>query len=126
MLLPGPQPPGLEGDLLAAQALGVVNVMAVTGEEITHGDHHQARAVDDLNLLELLGAIQTLQTGRDLGGVDLRGAPKFLVGATVKIPTSEADLAAELEDLDRKVAAGRVFCHPAGVRGGDPGTFPVC
>ena len=99
----------LQGDLLAAQALGVPNVMAVTGEEITHGDHHQARAVDDLNLLELLGAIQTLQTGRDLGGVDLRGAPKFFVGATVKIPTSEADLAAELEDLDRKVAAGASF-----------------
>lgn len=99
----------LQGDLLAAQALGVPNVMAVTGEEITHGDHHQARAVDDLNLLELLGAIQTLQTGRDLGGVDLRGAPHFFVGATVKIPTSEDDLAAELEDLDRKVAAGASF-----------------
>ena len=99
----------LQGDLLAAQALGVPNVMAVTGEDITHGDHHQARAVDDLNLLELLGAIQTLQTGRDLGGVDLRGAPHFFVGATLKIPASEADLAAELEDLDRKVAAGASF-----------------
>ena len=48
----------LQGDLLAAQALGVPNVMAVTGDEITHGDHHQAKAVNDLNLLELLTAIQ--------------------------------------------------------------------
>ena len=53
------------------------NVMAVAGEEITHGDHHQARAVNDLDLLELLAAIQTLQSGRDLAGVDLRGAPDF-------------------------------------------------
>ncbi|MBM4275960.1 MAG: 5,10-methylenetetrahydrofolate reductase, partial [Deltaproteobacteria bacterium] len=30
----------LQGDLLAANALGVPNVMAVTGEDITHGDHH--------------------------------------------------------------------------------------
>src|SRR5512143_2808437 len=50
----------LQGDLLAAQALGVPNVMAVAGEEITHGDHHKARAVYDIQLLELLSAIQTL------------------------------------------------------------------
>ena len=49
----------LQGDLLAAQALGVPNVMAVAGEEITHGDHHKARAVYDIDLPELLAAIQT-------------------------------------------------------------------
>jgi methylenetetrahydrofolate reductase (NADPH) len=99
----------LEGDLLAAHALGVPNVMAVTGEEITHGDHHQAKAVDDLDLLELLSAIQTLQSGRDLAGVDLRGAPRFLVGSTVKVPSSPAGLKAELADLDQKIAAGARF-----------------
>ena len=99
----------LQGDLLAAQALGVPNVMAVTGEEITHGDHHQARAVNDLGLLELLGAIQTLRTGRDLAGVDLQGAPDFLVGSTVRIPASDAALLDELAELDKKIAAGASF-----------------
>ncbi len=99
----------LQGDLLAAQALGVPNVMAVPGEEITHGDHHQARAVNDLDLLELLGAIQTLQTGRDLAGVELQGAPQFFVGATVNIPTSEAARLDELAALDKKTAAGAAF-----------------
>ncbi len=99
----------LQGDLLAAQALGVPNVMAVSGEEITHGDHHQARAVDDLNLLELLGAIQTLRSGRDLAGVDLQGAPDFFVGATVKIPTSDGALLDEMAELDKKIAAGASF-----------------
>ncbi len=99
----------LQGDLLAAQALGVPNVMAVAGEEITHGDHHQAKAVDDLKLLELLGAIQTLQSGRDLAGVDLKGAPQFLVGSTVKVPADNRNLEAELADLDRKIAAGARF-----------------
>ena len=84
--------------------------MAVTGDDITHGDHHQAKAVNDLDLLELLGAIQTLQTGRDLAGVDLKGAPQFLVGATVKVPTSDAAaLEQELADLDQKIAAGARF-----------------
>jgi methylenetetrahydrofolate reductase (NADPH) len=99
----------LQGDLLAAQALGVPNIMAVTGEDITHGDHHQARAVHDLNLLELLGAIQTLQTGRDLAGVELKGAPQFLVGATVKVATQGPALKEELAALDQKIAAGARF-----------------
>lgn len=99
----------LQGDLLAAQALGVPNVMAVPGEEITHGDHHQARPVYDLNLLELLGAIQTLMSGRDLAGVDLQGAPSFFVGATVKITAEAAALAAELAEMDQKMAAGARF-----------------
>ncbi|MGO8762487.1 MAG: methylenetetrahydrofolate reductase [Desulfobaccales bacterium] len=99
----------LQGDLLAAHALGVPNVMAVTGDEITHGDHHQARPVHDLQLLELLTAIQTLQTGRDLAGVDLKGAPNFLVGATVKVTAEPKALKQELADLDGKIAAGARF-----------------
>ncbi|MGB8990896.1 MAG: methylenetetrahydrofolate reductase [Desulfobaccales bacterium] len=99
----------LQGDLLAAQALGVPNVMAVAGEEITHGDHHQAKAVNDLKLLELLTAIQTLQSGRDMAGVDLKGAPKFLVGSTIKVPADNRGLETELNDLDKKIVAGATF-----------------
>jgi methylenetetrahydrofolate reductase (NADPH) len=99
----------LQGDLLAAQALGVPNVMAVAGEEITHGDHHQAKAVNDLKLLELLTAIQTLQSGRDMAGVDLKGAPQFLVGSTIKVPADNRGLETELADLDKKIAAGATF-----------------
>jgi methylenetetrahydrofolate reductase (NADPH) len=99
----------LQGDLLAACALGVPNVMAVAGEEITHGDHHQARTVNDINLLELISAIGTLRSGRDMAGVDLKGAPQFLVGSTVKIPAGSESLKAELADLDQKIAAGARF-----------------
>jgi methylenetetrahydrofolate reductase (NADPH) len=99
----------LQGDLLAAQALGVATVMAVAGDEITHGDHHQAKAVYDLKLLELLEAIQVMQGGRDLAGVDLKGAPQFLVGSTVTVPADPAGVAAELAELDLKIAAGAKF-----------------
>jgi methylenetetrahydrofolate reductase (NADPH) len=99
----------LQGDLLAAHALGVPNVMAVTGDEITHGDHHQAKAVYDLDLLELLSAIKTMQTGRDLAGVDLKGAPQFLVGATVKVTGEAGALKQELGELDQKIGAGARF-----------------
>jgi 5,10-methylenetetrahydrofolate reductase len=52
----------LQADILAAAALGIPNIMAVPGEDITYGDHPQARLVNDLNLIELL------ETGA-LGGV---------------------------------------------------------
>ncbi|MDP1762195.1 MAG: methylenetetrahydrofolate reductase, partial [Deltaproteobacteria bacterium] len=99
----------LQGDLLAAQALGVANVMVVAGDEITHGDHHQAKPVNDLNLLELLAAIKTMEGGRDLAGVDLKGSPQFLVGATVKVTNDAGALKQELAELDKKIAAGARF-----------------
>lgn len=99
----------LQGDLLAAQALGVPNVMAVAGEEITHGDHHKARAVYDLDLLELMGAMQMLQSGRDMAGVDLQGAPNFFVGSTMKVTPRGEAWDRELAELDQKIAAGAGF-----------------
>jgi methylenetetrahydrofolate reductase (NADPH) len=97
----------LQGDLLAAQALGIDNIMAVTGEDISFGDHHKARAVNDIDLQELLGAIQTLQTGKDMAGIELKGAPKFLVGSPVNAGSSALDL--ELTEMDQKIAAGVRF-----------------
>lgn len=101
----------LQGDLLAAYALGIVNVMAVNGEDISHGDHPKAKAVNDLDLLGLLQSIQSLKSGKDQAGIELKGAPAFFVGATVNPGASDA--AAELADLDRKLAAGaRFFITP--------------
>lgn len=99
----------LQADLLAARALGVANVMAVTGEDPTYGDHHRARAVYDIDLVELLEVIQNLQKGRDMAGVELNGAPNFLVGSTVNSGASGGALDMELAELDRKIAAGAKF-----------------
>jgi methylenetetrahydrofolate reductase (NADPH) len=101
----------LQGDLLAAAALGVNNVMAVPGVDITHGDHHRARAVNDVDLLELLGAIKTMKSGKDMAGVDLKGAPDFFVGATVNLAPGSPEV--ELAALDQKLEAGaRFFVTP--------------
>lgn len=99
----------LQGDLLAAAALGVSAVMAVDGEDPSFGDHHRARAVYDLSLEELLQAIQGLQQGRDMAGVELSGSPKFIVGASVNCGVSGGALDHELAELDKKVAAGVQF-----------------
>jgi len=99
----------LQGDLLAASALGVANVMVVAGETIAHGDHHRARPVCDVELVDLLEGMQRLQQGRDMAGVELRGSPRFFVGSTVNAGASGGFLDLELAELDRKIGAGAEF-----------------
>jgi 5,10-methylenetetrahydrofolate reductase len=95
----------LQADLLAASACGIRTVMAVTGDDTTYGDHHQAKAVHDIELLELLEAIGKMGQGRDMAGIELQGSPDFLVGSTIN-PMLEAP---EADVLHRKMEAGAVF-----------------
>ena len=99
----------LQADLLAAAALGITNIMAVSGVDPSFGDHHRARPVNDVDLLELLGAIQQLQKGKDMAGVELKGTPQFCVGATVNAGASGSLLDLELAEMDRKIAGGAEF-----------------
>ena len=99
----------LQADLLAANGCGIKNVMAVTGEDPSFGDHHQARSVYDIDLQELLQTIQGLQRGKDMAGIELQGAPEFLVGATTQAGTEGISAELELEELYKKADAGAEF-----------------
>ncbi len=99
----------LQADLLAANGCGITNVMAVTGEDPTFGDHHQARSVYDINLLELLQAISNLQKGKDMAGIDLAGSPEFFVGSTVNAGAKGRSPELELEEMNKKIEAGAQF-----------------
>jgi len=96
----------LQADILAAGALGIENIMAVPGEDIRYGDHPQARTVNDLDLIELLQAIQKLQSGKDLAGIELRGAPHFCVGSTIDSGVTGGLLEIELENLSKIIDFG--------------------
>lgn len=99
----------LQADLLAAQALGVGNVMAVTGEDPSHGDHRRIQAVNDIDLVGLLEAVQNLKSGRDMAGIELNGAPMFLVGSSINSGASGGALDLEIKELDKKIEAGAEF-----------------
>jgi len=99
----------LQADLLAAHALGITNIMAVTGDDPSFGDHHRTRGVYDIDLLELLEGIQKLEDGRDMAGIELKGAPSFCVGSTVNAGASGGMLDLELQQLDKKIAVGAEF-----------------
>jgi len=97
----------LQSDLLGAAALGITNILALTGDHISFGDHRQGKPVFDLDSVQLLTAIRTLASGKDLAGRPLTGAPAFFVGAAAA-PEAEP-FAATLPKLRQKAAAGARF-----------------
>jgi methylenetetrahydrofolate reductase (NADPH) len=99
----------LQADILSAGALGVTNVMAVAGEEIRYGDYPHARPVNDIDLLELLDALQRLQTGKDMAGIELAGAPRFSIGSSINAGAMGGALDLELESLRKMREKGVRF-----------------
>ncbi|MBW2129653.1 MAG: methylenetetrahydrofolate reductase [Deltaproteobacteria bacterium] len=99
----------LQADLLSAGALGIKNVMAVSGADITYGDHPQTRVVNDLSHLELVETINRLQEGKDLAGIELRGVPRFCVGTTIDTGASGGLFNIELENLEKQLELGVDF-----------------
>ncbi|MBF0507583.1 MAG: methylenetetrahydrofolate reductase [Deltaproteobacteria bacterium] len=99
----------LQGDILAAHVLGIQNLIVVRGEQMAYGDHHDAKVVNDLDELGLLGAIQSLQRGVDLAGCELNGRPAFTVGYAIGPYVDEKAMDAELDLARKAVAAGAQY-----------------
>jgi methylenetetrahydrofolate reductase (NADPH) len=97
----------LEADLLFAYSRGIRNILCLTGDAVTVGDHKEAKGVFDLDSLQLLTAIRQLASGEDLGGNKLDGAVDFCAGAIV---TPEArPIEPQLIKFEKKIAAGAEF-----------------
>lgn len=103
----------LQSDLLTASVLGIENVLCLTGDYVTLGDHPQAKPVFDLDSVSLLQAAKSLESGKDLAGKELKGSPKYFLGACV---TPGADpLEPQLLKLEKKVKAGAQFIQTQAV-----------
>ncbi len=97
----------LQSDLLSAAVLGVENVLALTGDHTTLGDHPQAKPVFDMDSIQLLEAIRLLESGKDMAGKELKGAPKFCTGAVVN-PGADP-LEPEIMKMEKKIQSGAQF-----------------
>ncbi|MGI8860088.1 MAG: methylenetetrahydrofolate reductase, partial [Rubrobacteraceae bacterium] len=95
---------GLQADLLGAAALGIRNILAVTGDPAQIGDYPEATSVFDTDSIGLVHALSRMNAGEDLAGNPIGAPPGFLIGASFN-PTAE-DLDSEIDKLRRKVEAG--------------------
>jgi 5,10-methylenetetrahydrofolate reductase len=101
----------LESDLLGAASLGLENLLLVSGDYVTLGDHPQAKPVYDADSVQLLQIAAGLMDGHDSAGLPLTGSPVFFLGAVV-IPEAEP-LPPQLIKFEKKLAAGaRFFITP--------------
>ena len=98
----------IQGDILGGAAMGVCNLLCLTGDGVQAGDHPQALPVFDLDSLSLLETARTLRDEHHfLSGRKISYAPRVLLGA------AENPFAKPLEwraqRLAKKVAAGAQF-----------------
>ena len=95
---------GLQSDLLSAAALGVKNILAITGDPPQIGDFPEATGVFDTGAVGLIHILNKFNHGEDLAGNPIGEPPGFLIGAAFN-PTAE-DLDAEADKLRQKFEAG--------------------
>jgi methylenetetrahydrofolate reductase (NADPH) len=97
----------LESELLGAAALGVENVLIISGDYVNQGDHPDAKPVYDADSVQLLQIAKGMMAGYDSAGQELNGKPQYYLGA-VAIP--EADpLGPQLLKVKKKTTAGVDF-----------------
>ena len=98
----------LQSDILAAASLGLENISIVTGDHPLAGDHPEAKAVFDLDSVQLLQVVKGLESGVDMKGNKLTGVmPEFFLGAAVN-PGADP-LEPQIIKMEKKIEAGAEF-----------------
>lgn len=98
----------IQGDILGAAALGVRNVVCLTGDNVANGDHPGAKHVGDLDAVSLLDTLRTMRDeGRYLSGRKLAAPPRLYLGAADNPFAPPLD--ARVARLRKKITAGAQF-----------------
>lgn len=100
---------GLQAELLGAAALGVENILAITGDPPERGDHPGIKGVFEVDSTGLVRLASSLNNKRDFMGNELEKATCFNIGVAAN-PAAE-DLEEEIDKLTRKVENGAHFAQ---------------
>lgn len=95
----------LQSELLGAAYLGITNLLVMSGDYPAKGDHPGAKPVYDLDSVQLLNTISSLNSGIDLSGNSLEGKTEFFSGAVSNTELTEVALI----KLGKKIKAGARF-----------------
>jgi methionine synthase / methylenetetrahydrofolate reductase(NADPH) len=98
---------GIQSDLLGAHALGLRNILCLTGDPPSMGDYPNATAVFDTDAPGLMRIVHRMNEGTDLAGTSIGAATRFAIGCGVN-PTAQ-DLDREIEYVRRKLDSGPHF-----------------
>ena len=98
----------LQSDLLGASALGMQNVLCLTGDHPSKGDHPEARGVFDIDAIQWIAAAKQIRDqGLLMNGKKISGKPKLFIGAVANPFVRSVEL--HIIRLQKKIAAGAEF-----------------
>ena len=98
----------VQGDVLGASALGISNMLCLSGDSVQAGDHPGAKPVFDLDCMSLIATLRGMRDdSRYLSGRTLTTAPRMLIGAAANpfVPPFEY----RVQRLAKKISAGASF-----------------
>jgi 5,10-methylenetetrahydrofolate reductase len=98
---------GMQSDILGANAIGLRNMLVITGDPPKMGDYPQATGVFDMDSIALTGVIRNLNRGLDLGGNTFNPPTTLVIGVGAN-PVA-TDIKREIEKFELKVMAGAEF-----------------
>ena len=98
---------GMHSDLLGCAALGLHNLLLITGDPPKMGPYPEATAVFDIDSIGLTNMVSLMNRGLDLGGNPFGEPTRFTIG--VGVNPGHLDLEYELRRLDWKVKAGAEY-----------------
>lgn len=106
-----------ESELYGAHALGVRNLMFITGDHTLLGSHPEAKMVYDLDSVQALQIAKHLMGGTDLAGDELEGIPDFFIGATFNPYADPLEM--QVWRTEKKQSAGARFFQTQAIYGLD-------
>jgi methylenetetrahydrofolate reductase (NADPH) len=98
----------IQSDLLGASALGINNILCLSGDHQKFGDHAAAKNVYDVDSINLIQTVKYMRDeGKFLGGDEIKGVPRFYIGAAANPFADPFEF--RVVRLAKKVAAGAQF-----------------
>ncbi|MGB6064303.1 MAG: methylenetetrahydrofolate reductase [Desulfomonilaceae bacterium] len=98
----------IQSDILGGSALGIKNMLCLSGDHQKFGDHPQAKNVFDIDSIQLIRTVRVMRDdGKFLGGEEIKGVPKLFIGAAANPFADPFEI--RVPRLAKKVAAGVEF-----------------
>ncbi|MFA5111242.1 MAG: methylenetetrahydrofolate reductase [Desulfobaccales bacterium] len=99
---------GLQSNILGAAALGVKNLLCLTGDHQSFGDHPQAKNVHDMDSIMLAHTVKNMRDeGKMVSGTELQGRPRIFIGAAANPFADPQEF--RVVRMGKKIAAGVQF-----------------
>jgi homocysteine S-methyltransferase len=98
---------GIQSDLLGAAAMGIANLICITGDPPKMGNYPDATAVFDVDAIGLVNIVHSLNRGLDIGGNPLGTGTSFVIGVGANPGISDLD--EEVRRFEYKVEAGAEY-----------------